>query len=173
MSLVHRPCPYPHCASSDAFTNVLYNPETGAIYRTDLKRTINGINQVGYVVLSHRNKRYLAHRVAFFIMEGRWPDQIDHINGVRSDNRWCNLREANSRQQSVNKVGWGFSGYKGVTWHKHKGKYHARVRFMDKVYHVGYFDDPALAKEAYDNKAKQLHAEFFNDKHRASKVSVP
>lgn len=152
---------------------ITYDPEEGSLFRKDLNRYVGTLSKVGYYTFTFNKKSYYNHRVAFYLMVGRWPTQVDHINGLKTDNRWINLREVTSRQQATNKVGWSKSGYKGVSWSKVKEKYHSRVRFMDKVYHVGYFDDILDAKRAYDLKAQQLHEEYFNDKHRTSAVSVP
>jgi hypothetical protein len=77
---------------------------------------------------------YREHRLAWLYMTGEWPThEIDHINGDRVDNRFCNLREAtasenrwNSRKR-VNNT----SGYKGVSWDSAKrlveGAHHSRL----------------------------------------------
>jgi HNH endonuclease len=52
------------------------------------------LNSSGYLIIGIDYRRYLAHRLAFLWVEGRWPDGIDHCNLDRKDNRWCNLREA-------------------------------------------------------------------------------
>jgi hypothetical protein len=160
--MIHQPCPYISCSSSDAFEHLVYNPLSGIFYRTDLKRESGSLNKLGYLTLSYKGKVYLTHRLAFFIMTGRWPIEIDHINRVRSDNRWENLREVTPTQQATNKCGWGSTGKKGVYWHKSREKYHVRVRYKNKVHHVGYFDDLEEAKDNYDRVAKELHGDYFN-----------
>ena len=57
----------------------------------------------GYNEISLFGKRYKAHRLAWFIMTGKWPtNQIDHINGDKTDNSWSNLREATKQQNMMN-----------------------------------------------------------------------
>ena len=73
----------------------------------------------GYVWIRADKKLYRAHRLAWFYMTKEWPShQIDHINGIRDDNRWSNLRQAthseNQHNRTVNKN--NTSGYNGVYW---------------------------------------------------------
>jgi hypothetical protein len=169
MEVSHKPCPF--CPSSDAFSYnsdtgmfkcFLYNPENGVIFDLRYGREAGWIKHDGYRQLSYMDVKYYSHRVAFFLMEGRWPYQIDHVNRNRSDNRWSNLREVNDGQQSVNKSGWGSSGLKGVWWSKTYSKWQSQVRYKGKVYHIGYFDSVTEAKTARDKKAKELHGEYFS-----------
>lgn len=89
--------------------------------------------------------------------------QIDHINGVKADNRPENLREATDAENKCNrgKYANNVSGFRGVTWHAHNKKWCARVRAQNKVHLVGYFDTPEAASEAYTRAAKALHQSFF------------
>ena len=53
----------------------------------------------GYRYIRIDGQLYAAHRLAWLYIHGRWPvDQIDHINGIRDDNRLVNLREATNGQ---------------------------------------------------------------------------
>lgn len=84
----------------------------------------------------------LAHRVAYCIMEGEWPDdEIDHINGIRSDNRWANLRKVtlaeNSKNRRMSKN--NTSGCNGVIWVKHAKKYQAIGFDQGKPLSLGYY----------------------------------
>ncbi len=48
----------------------------------------------GYIEITVGGWRYLAHRLGWFFVHGSWPvNDIDHINGDRSDNRIVNLRD--------------------------------------------------------------------------------
>lgn len=50
-------------------------------------------------------EHHYSSRLAYFYMTGRWPkDQMDHINRVRDDDRWENLREATQSQNSYNRA---------------------------------------------------------------------
>lgn len=89
-----------------------YSPETGIfIWKEKISQkvlvgnaagTTNAI--LGYVIIALYGKQYYAHRLAYFYMTGKWPqNQIDHINGTRSDNKWLNLRAATSSQNKMNR----------------------------------------------------------------------
>lgn len=96
-----------------------------------------------------------AHRVALAITNNQWPSGfVDHINGVRDDNRLSNLRivdaqgNAMNRRQSSRPKGW-WSGV-GV---KKNGRYFAQIQKDHKNHHLGCFGCPTSAKIAYE-KAK-------------------
>ncbi len=96
-----------------------------------------------------------AHRIIWLLATKEWPkEQIDHINGNRSDNRICNLRDASSgengrnrKRQNDNKT-----GVSGVTWSNAHLKWRARIHVNGKRLHLGYYenieDAIAVRKEA-------------------------
>lgn len=150
-----------------------YDPETGSFtrikatgYRLQWKAgaPVGRVGSKGYVGITLDKQHYKAHRVAWAIMTGAWPtDEIDHINGVKNDNRWCNLREA-TRSQNVWNTRRGVnnkSGYKGV--HRFDARlWRATVGFNNKKYEVGLFRCPTAAYLARIAKVKELHGEFAN-----------
>lgn len=105
----------------------------------------------GYRRIFIKGYRLLEHRLIWFMVYGVWPtEQIDHVNGIRDDNRLCNLREAsntincqNKRNYSNNK-----SGHKGVIWHKKQKKWNAVIGVNWKLLHLGSFDSIEEAIEA-------------------------
>jgi len=114
----------------------------------------------GYLRIEIDGKAYRAHRLAWLYMYGENPDQIDHINGVKLDNRICNLRnvtrQVNAQNQRAasrnNKV-----GLLGVT--KMCQRYRAQVRdpINKKIFYLGTFDTPEEAHRAYIEKKRELH----------------
>lgn len=105
----------------------------------------------GYYVGVILGKRSIgAHRVAFKYVHGFEPDEIDHINGVRTDNRIANLRSVsrleNRRNAATPKT--NKSGIVGVHFKKQKKKWVAYISENDKYKHIGYFDTKEAAAVA-------------------------
>lgn len=101
-----------------------------------------------------------AHRLAWLYMTGAWPDcEIDHINQLKYDNRFSNLRAVNRRQNEQNKLmrSDNKSGFKGVSLHKASGKWQAFISVRGKSIYLGKYDDPLAAHKAYCSAAKLWH----------------
>lgn len=150
-------------------TQLHYNPETGIFTRKIPKQSIKvgasaGCLNGGYIQISVLNKKYAAHRLAWLYMTGDWPiDQIDHINGIRDDNRLCNLRECSQSENMMNipKNKSNKSGIKGVFFDSHAKKWRASCRLDGKKVFLGSFVSPELAGIAYKNFAKLHHGDFY------------
>ncbi len=89
-----------------------------------------------YVRVRVNNKRYLAHKLAWFYSYGKWPTNlIDHIDGDSTNNRIDNLRQASpqencrNRRMPVNNT----SGFCGVVWHKRDHVWQASIRLGGNV----------------------------------------
>lgn len=119
----------------------------------------------GYKVGSVNDVSLKAHRVIWALTYGLWPDnQIDHIDGDRSNNRVENLREATSQENRINtgKRSDNNSGYKGVWWSKQKARWVSEIKKGGIRKHLGFFDCPSAAHEAYKAASEELHGEFAN-----------
>lgn len=150
-----------------------YDPETGVLTHRAGRRAglpAGGIDKSkrGYVRISIPvgNGRYLlfyAHRLAWQYVHGAEPAlDLDHINGIRSDNRISNLREADRSQNQWNRATprTNTSGYKGVRLCKRTGKWRADIRVDGKKVSLGLFDDIKDASAAYNAKAALVFGEF-------------
>ena len=148
-----------------------YDKETGVFtwilqYGKVKPGMIAGIkNKKGYIQIGFLKKLYLAHRLAWFYIHGKWPkNEIDHINGIKNDNRICNLRDIlhDENNQNINKPQKNNkTGYLGVSFMKNRNKYQAQICINGKTKHIGLFDS---AKEAHDEyiKYKRKHHKFSN-----------
>ena len=121
----------------------------------------------GYLRMMVNGKLYYCHRLAWLYMTGRWPKaDIDHINRNRSDNRWCNLREASRSQNNVN-AGMrknNTSGLKGAFFCQDKKKqWQAKIGLNGKGKHLGYFNTKEEAHAAYLAAARATYGEFLPD----------
>ena len=138
-----------------------YNPDTGIfIWKVNRKRlakagSIAGsINGKGYIQISVDGKLYLAHRLAWFYCFQEWPENIiDHINGIKSDNRLDNLQDVTQNkniQKGSQKL--SSSGFRNVR--KVCNKYQAHIKVNGKTIHLGMFDSGQEASD-YVKKYKE------------------
>lgn len=115
----------------------------------------------GYWTITINTRHHLAHRLAFLYMEGYMPPEVDHVNGDRADNRWCNLRIATRAHNMQNLGGPKRSnkttGLLGCHLIKHTGKYAAQITVNRKVRHLGSFITPEEAHAAYLTAKHELH----------------
>ena len=91
---------------------------------------------------------YLAHRVIWAITYGEWPlNHIDHINGIRDDNRIENLRDVSrsENQKNQKRPAHNTSGAVGVSWANREKKWHAYINIDRRRESLGYFTDLAEA----------------------------
>jgi len=142
-----------------------YSPETGLFVWLKNRCSVAMAGDVagtpinGYLTIVIDKLPYRAHRLAWFYMTGKWPfDKIDHINGVRNDNKWVNLREADNHlnmqniRKAICKV-----GYLGVTIGGRSKRYQARIRVDGKTVYLGTFDSPQEAHTAYVSAKRKHH----------------
>ena len=151
--------------------NILdYAPETGCFTwrkspsdKIRVGQIAGGRHCQGYTSITFLGQKYLAHRLAWLYCFGVWPkDQIDHINGVKTDNRIKNLREAtaveNGRNMRLPKD--NTSGYKGVYRDRTRRKWLAHIRVNGVMKNLGRFTDIEAAANAYAKAARENFGEF-------------
>jgi hypothetical protein len=142
-----------------------YDPDTGwftwlvsnnnRVKVGDRAGTTNGY---GYRQISINSKHYLEHRLVWLYVCGVMPTHfIDHVNGVKADNRIENLREATKSQNGANtgKPRTNTSGHKGVCWNKNAKKWQANIRVNNAQTYLGLFtniDDAVAARQAAELK---------------------
>lgn len=148
---------------------ISYNGETGVFTRlvasgSARAGSVAGSVKVnGYVYVPVGGKHQLAHRLAWLMATGEMPENdIDHINGDRTDNRFSNLRIATRAENMQNerkaRVSNKSSGLLGVSWSKAACKWAAGIKLAGKKKHLGLFDDPQVAHEAYLSEKRKIHA---------------
>jgi len=113
----------------------------------------------GYCVICIDGRAYKAHRLAWMYEHGSMPEKdIDHINGIKSDNRICNLRQATNQQNAENKRkphSNNSHGYLGVS--KEGPRWKARIRVDYKEKYLGLFGTPEEAHAAYLSAIAKFH----------------
>lgn len=158
-----------------------YNPETGVIRwrnkRLDaLSRFSAGcVDSRGYIKLMVDGVSYGAHRVAWLIAYGKWPDDyIDHINQKKADNRLCNLRDVTHKLNTENVGPKRKHGLMGTSFHKQSGLWHSTVGHNYKYHSCGYFKTEIEAHQAYLKKKADLHLAFVGDTYvKDIEISTP
>lgn len=124
----------------------------------------------GYKVIKIDSIRHQAHRLAWLYMTGSWPvSQIDHINRIKTDNRFENLREVTLAENAQNhpvRID-NTSGHVGVCWHKTTNKWIAKISINKKAIHLGVYANIADAIKAYNN-AVLIHHPFRGLEHNAT-----
>ena len=102
-------------------------------------------------------RHHLAHRVAWAMHHGEWPQSaIDHVNGVRCDNRITNLRDVDqsTNMRNTQRMKNNTSGQTGVSWSKVNNKWNAYISASGKRKYLGFFTDISDAVAA--RKAAEL-----------------
>jgi len=118
----------------------------------------------GYRYVTLNEKRRLTHRIIWKLVTGTEPRVIDHADLDRTNNAWHNLREGT---QADNKANAGqhrdsTSPYKGV--YLHGCRWISKLMRDGKRHHLGVFDTPEQARDAYNAASARLSGEF----HRAA-----
>lgn len=119
----------------------------------------------GYIRMSSGGKEVQAHRFAYLIMTGNEVPagmDIDHINGDREDNRWCNLRVVTRTQNLMNSItrADNKSGVKGVYWDPRRELWQAEIKVKGKREHLGRFKTIEEAAAARESAEKRLFGEY-------------
>ena len=141
-----------------------YEPETGII-RWKMSRggifagSVAGAMNQGYIQISINSVLYRAHRLAWLLSTGIIPDRdIDHIDGDRANNRWGNLRLATRAENMQNQRRARSNsriGLLGVS--ANKSRWMARIKYNGETLHIGTFDTPEQAHDAYIQEKRRLH----------------
>lgn len=136
---------------------ITYNQDTGEftwIYHhrnKGLVGTTVGHPDVGtgYTNIFVNGCRVLAHRLAWMWLYGKVPYLIDHINGIRTDNRISNLREVDYLGNAQNKKKHREGNAVGAYWFAQHNKWTASHRAGGKDHYLGLFETEQEAREAY------------------------
>jgi len=159
MANTRRTEPHPEVTQELVRELFSYDPETGELtwikapkcHSELLGKSPCRMNNRGYFAVGVSGRSYLVHRVIWLWVTGCWPTEVDHVNGVRSDNRWKNLRECNRAENRQNACvqSNNTSGCPGVSYHSRHGKWAARVGLGGERTHLGYFTEYGDAVQAY------------------------
>lgn len=144
-----------------------YNPETGIFtWKVSRGRRANNsiagaINGRGYICIKIQSETYQAHRLAWLIVHGVWPNgDIDHINGLKIDNKITNLRDVTrsvNKQNTKKAYAGSSSGLLGVSWFKRTRKWQAQIYVNGGTKSLGLYANKEDAHQAYLLAKRRLH----------------
>ena len=129
-----------------------YDPGVGKVFR----ETLTARDRDGYFVGKINGRFVRAHRVAWALAQGEWPDgDIDHINGDRGDNRIANLRVVARAENNKNRAlhSNNKSGVHGVSWHRKSNSWQTQIKVNGERHYLGQF--PTLEAAAAARKAAE------------------
>jgi hypothetical protein len=154
----------PALSQAEVRARLDYNPATGIFTWRHDGKTAGTPTAEGYLDIYLAGRSIKAHRLAFLWMYGHWPQNlVDHVNGIRHDNRLINIRPATNAQNQWNRApSYGTkSGFKGVKYHAKSGKWRAELQVNNRIVRVrGLFDSAELAHRAYQVAARDYFGEF-------------
>lgn len=150
----------------DVFTVYEFDADNGQfIWKDASRKGVKGAHaghtdKAGYTRIRLCGRYFMAHRLVWLLKTGVMPSkQIDHINGIRSDNKPLNLREVAPATNSENQ--------RKAHWHSQTGllgaspsykSWKAQIKINGKNFHLGMFDSPMEAHQAYVNAKRQFHS---------------
>ena len=141
--------------------------EDGKLFKliNDAYHPTGNVNGQGYIITTFRKIRYRAHRIIWFLVKGEQPpENLDHINNDKTDNRIENLRVATTAQNAHNErtpIN-NTSGVKGILWDKQTSKWRGQVKANGKKHCAGRHTDIKDAENAVRELREKLHGEYAN-----------
>lgn len=154
-------------------TNLAYDSGTGNVFwkvkgpRRVLGRPLGSLSSSGYLTINLRYRSYQLHRVIWKIVTREDPGdfEIDHRNGIKTDNAWRNLRKATKGQNQQNSPRYKNckSGLKGVSWKADRGAFVGQVRYNNVIHRTPYFSDKYECQKAVIELRETLHGKFSHN----------
>lgn len=144
---------------------IVYFPNTGKFHNAKTGREVGTADKRGYVKILVNGKSYRAHRLAWLYVHGNFPkNEIDHIDGDRSNNKLKNLRDVTRAVNCMNmpKTDRNTTGFKGVDYFKPAQLYRSRIVKDGKRLFLGYFKTPEEAYKAYCDAGNLHHGDNFH-----------
>jgi hypothetical protein len=137
--------------------NYTYDRDAGRVFNNKMGKPALTPNSRGYLVVSaslnRKEYKVKTHHVVWFFEYGEWPTQcMDHIDGVKANNHYTNLRLVTQREnlQAYTKSIKSSSSYQGVSWNKAVKKWQGHIKVESKSTYLGLFPCELEAARAYD-----------------------
>lgn len=148
----------------DPMTGVFTWKQAGKGRRTN--KQVGSWDMYGYLTVrlgkAKAAKSYKLHRLAWLYAMGEWPKHdIDHLNGIRHDNRIENLRDAPRKMNLENQIKMrnrkNKTGLMGAYFDAKKDMYYSRISHHDKSLYLGSFKTAEEAHQCYLNAKRKIH----------------
>lgn len=146
-----------------------YDPITGLLTWLETRGqvtagdVVTSIRADGYIQVGLFGRRYMAHRLAWLMVTGAWPsERIDHFDGVRTNNRFTNLRISNAIANAQNQntahadSRYGLLGVSFIRGRKSK-PFRAEIRINGAQHRLGTFATAEAAHAAYLDTKRLFH----------------
>jgi len=137
--------------------NYTYDRDAGQVFNTKRGKPALGLKSGGYlrasIYVNNKQRTISVHHIIWFFEYGEWPTScMDHIDGVKTNNHYTNLRLVTPREntQAYRNNNKSSSPYHGVSWFKQKKKFRAYINLKYKQKHLGLFTCELEAARAYD-----------------------
>ena len=154
-----------HFTLTKEYLHQIFEYRNGGLFWKINKQKIQAGNKAGtvsysrpYVRITLNGKKYQEHRLVFLMFNGFLPKQLDHINGLKNDNRIENLRICTQSQNQFNIKPKNLC--KNVSVYKKTGKWQVQLKINQKTIHFGYFDDLELADLVAHEARDKYHGKF-------------
>lgn len=148
-----------------------FDSKTGKLFWTErVNRRVKAggeagtLTRYGYKQVCISKYRYMAHRLVFFLATGAWPlGSIDHLNGIKTDNRLANLRvtdasgNAQNQRRAHRNSATGLLGVSPPP--KGRTRFRATIHHRGKTTYIGSFATPEEAHKAYLAAKSRIHLE--------------
>lgn len=119
------------------------------------------IKPSGYRLVRIDGQYYRSHRLAWFLVKGKWPPRdIDHKDTDKANNKWENLRLASESQNVANSKPWARKTLPKGVYKRADGRYVAQIKKDRKSHWLGSYATPDAAHAAYAKAAARLHGKF-------------
>tara|TARA_R110000823_G_C15677927_1_gene473903 strand:+ start:52 stop:597 length:546 start_codon:yes stop_codon:yes gene_type:complete len=139
--------------------NYTYDRDAGQVFNNKTGKPSLSVSSRGYlrvtIYVNSKTKFIQTHHAVWFFEYGEWPTScMDHIDGIKTNNHYTNLRLVTNREniQAYRKSIKSSSPYQGVTKDKRTGGFSSRIRFGEgsKQTYLGYFTCELEAARTYD-----------------------
>jgi hypothetical protein len=136
----------------------LYDPSNGVLYWRKKNSATTTVTGKGYLSVMVNGYNIMVHRIIWLLVYGVPPmGQIDHINGVKTDNRTQNLRVVNNEENHKNmkRFSNNSSGCVGVTWDTSRNKWFVSITIKGKTKALGRFiefADAVMARKSAEHQ---------------------